>query len=40
VVQVLSSDPGYYNWICQGQFPLSTKKVLTQIKFAMINRGH
>jgi len=32
VAEVLSSDPGYYGWMMQGDFPLYTKKVLTSIK--------
>lgn len=32
VVNVLESNPGYFSWIQQADFPLYTKKVLTQIK--------
>lgn len=32
VAEVLASDPGYYGWMMQGDFPLFTKKVLTSIK--------
>ncbi|MDA8963483.1 3'-5' exonuclease [bacterium] len=32
VVSVLQSNPGYFSWIQQADFPLYTKKVLTQIK--------
>jgi DNA polymerase-3 subunit epsilon len=32
VVSVLSSNPGYYSWIQQADFPLYTKKVLTEIR--------
>ena len=32
VVEVLEKDPGYYGWMMQGDFPLFTKKVLTNIK--------
>ncbi|MDG1189667.1 MAG: exonuclease domain-containing protein [Flavobacteriales bacterium] len=32
VVSVLKSNPGYFSWIQQADFPLYTKKVLTQIK--------
>ncbi len=32
VVSVLESNPGYFSWIQQADFPLYTKKVLTQIK--------
>jgi len=29
---VLQQDPGYFSWILNGEFPLYTKKVLTNIK--------
>lgn len=32
VEEVLDSDPGYYGWIQNAEFPLYTKKVLTTIK--------
>ncbi|MBE0652203.1 MAG: 3'-5' exonuclease [Bacteroidales bacterium] len=32
VTEVLEKDPGYYGWMMQGDFPLFTKKVLTNIK--------
>ncbi|HPW90026.1 MAG TPA: exonuclease domain-containing protein [Paludibacteraceae bacterium] len=32
VEDVLRNDIGYYGWIMQGDFPLHTKKVLTNIK--------
>jgi DNA polymerase III, epsilon subunit and related 3''-5'' exonucleases len=32
VEDVLKTDPGYYGWIIQGDFPLYTKKVFTSIK--------
>lgn len=32
VEQVFEKDPGYYSWMLNGEFPLYTKKVLTQIK--------
>ncbi|MCC7333294.1 MAG: 3'-5' exonuclease [Flavobacteriales bacterium] len=32
VEQVFEIDPGYYSWMMNGDFPLYTKKVLTQIK--------
>jgi DNA polymerase-3 subunit epsilon len=32
VVEVLEKDPGYYGWMMKGDFPLYTKKVLTNIK--------
>ena len=32
VEEVLKKDPGYFGWILNGDFPLYTKKVLTNIK--------
>ncbi|MFT4679811.1 MAG: DNA polymerase-3 subunit epsilon [Flavobacteriales bacterium] len=32
VADVLSKDPGYYNWMMNGEFPLFTKRVLTEIR--------
>ncbi len=32
VTEVLAKDPGYYGWMINGDFPLYTKKVLTNIK--------
>jgi DNA polymerase-3 subunit epsilon len=32
VTEVMLNDPGYYGWMMQGDFPLYTKKVLTNIK--------
>lgn len=32
VEQVLKTDPGYFGWIMNGDFPLYTKNVLTNIK--------
>jgi DNA polymerase-3 subunit epsilon len=32
VEDVLQKDPGYFSWILNGDFPLYTKKVLTNIK--------
>ena len=30
--EVLASDPGYYNWIMNGDFAENTKKAFTRIK--------
>lgn len=38
VVDVLSSEPGYYAWMMNGDFPLYTKKVLTRIKLSMMQK--
>ncbi len=32
VEEVLQKDPGYFGWILNGDFPMHTKKVLTNIK--------
>jgi len=40
VSEVLQKDPGYYNWMMNGDFPLFTKKVLTNIKLRnAFNKG-
>jgi DNA polymerase III subunit epsilon len=38
VEKVLKEQPGYYGWMLNGDFPLYTKKVLTQIKLKMKER--
>lgn len=38
VREVLASDPGYYGWMMNGDFPLYTKKVMTSIKLGALNR--
>ncbi len=38
VIEVLNKDPGYYGWMMNGDFPLYTKKVLTNIKLGSINK--
>jgi len=37
VADVLDQNPGYYNWIQNADFPLYTKKVLTEIKLRGFN---
>ena len=37
VEEVLESEPGYFGWIQNADFPLYTKKVLTQIKLRKLN---
>jgi DNA polymerase-3 subunit epsilon len=37
VAEVLQRDPGYYSWIMNGDFPLNTKKMLTEIKLRSFN---
>ncbi len=38
VAEVLKEDPGYYGWIMQGDFPLHTKKIFTNIKLRNFNK--
>ncbi|WP_439184635.1 exonuclease domain-containing protein [Carboxylicivirga taeanensis] len=38
VEEVLSKDPSYYGWMMNGDFPLFTKKVLTNIKLRSFNK--
>lgn len=38
VVEVLESEPSYYAWIMNGDFPLYTKKVITEIKLRAWSR--
>lgn len=35
VKEVFEKEPGYYSWMMQGDFPLYTKKVITQIRLSM-----
>ncbi|PRX53186.1 3'-5' exonuclease [Flagellimonas meridianipacifica] len=37
VDEVLNAEPGYFGWILNADFPLYTKKVLTQIKLSKLN---
>ncbi len=38
VEKVLLEQPGYFGWIMNSEFPLYTKKVLTQIKLRMMEK--
>jgi len=38
VREVLEQDPGYYGWMMNGDFPLYTKKVLTNIKLSALRK--
>ncbi len=38
VREILAQDPGYYGWMMNGDFPLYTKKVLTNIKLNSLNK--
>lgn len=35
VKEVFSKEPSYYNWMMQGDFPLYTKRVITQLRLNM-----
>lgn len=35
VTEVFDREPSYYNWMMDGDFPLYTKKVITQIRLRM-----
>ncbi|MBT8183626.1 MAG: 3'-5' exonuclease, partial [Eudoraea sp.] len=37
VAEVLENEPGYFGWIMNADFPLYTKKILTQIKLKRLN---
>ena len=39
VTEVLTQDPSYYSWMMNGDFALSTKHVLTQLKLAMMKKA-
>ncbi len=38
VEEVFAKDPGYYGWMVNNEFPLYTKKILTQIKLRAMNK--
>lgn len=38
VIDVFEKEPSYYNWMMKGDFPLYTKKVLTEIKLRGFNK--
>ena len=35
VKEIFEKEPSYYNWMMQGDFPLYTKKIITQIRLSM-----
>ncbi|MGB5204701.1 exonuclease domain-containing protein [Eudoraea sp.] len=37
VLEILEQEPGYFGWILNADFPLYTKKILTQIKLSQLN---
>jgi DNA polymerase III subunit epsilon len=38
VQEVFKNEPSYYNWMMDGDFPLSTKKVITQLRLKAFNK--
>lgn len=38
VVEVFEKEPSYYNWMMNGDFPLYTKRILTQIRLGMMKK--
>ncbi|MFO7822785.1 MAG: exonuclease domain-containing protein [Cyclobacterium sp.] len=38
ITQVLKEEPGYYDWMMKGDFPLDTKRKLTQVKLRGFNQ--
>jgi DNA polymerase-3 subunit epsilon len=38
VEEVFAKEPSYYSWMMDGDFPLYTKKVITQIRLRMKNK--
>lgn len=38
VEDVFKKEPSYYNWMMDGDFPLYTKKVITQIRLRLMNQ--
>lgn len=38
VSEVLGKDPSYYDWMMKGEFPLDTKRKLTELKLRGFNR--
>jgi len=38
VEEVFTKEPSYYSWMMDGDFPLYTKKVITQIRLRMKNK--
>lgn len=40
VETVFSEDPAYYSWMMNSEFPLYTKKVITEIKLRSFGKNH
>jgi DNA polymerase-3 subunit epsilon len=39
VAEVLQKEPSFYDWIMKGDFPLDTKRKLTQIKLRQFGQN-
>lgn len=37
VTEIFSMEPSYYDWMMKGDFPLYTKKVITELRFRELN---
>jgi DNA polymerase-3 subunit epsilon len=37
VLQVFKEEPSYYDWMMNGDFPLDTKRKLTELKLSMLS---
>jgi DNA polymerase-3 subunit epsilon len=35
VKDILLNEPGYYNWMMEGDFPQQTKNVLTRLRLSL-----
>ncbi|WP_209330531.1 3'-5' exonuclease [Lunatimonas salinarum] len=40
IEQVLVEEPGYYDWMMKGDFPLDTKRKFTQVRLRSFNKRH
>jgi len=38
VAEIFTNEPSYYSWMMDGDFPLNTKQVLTQIRLKMMSK--
>jgi DNA polymerase-3 subunit epsilon len=38
VADIFKSEPSYYNWMMDGDFPLSTKRVITKLRLKAFNK--
>lgn len=38
VLEIFKTEPSYYNWMMDGDFPLSTKRVITKLRLKAFNK--